>query len=374
MTKKIINSSTPPVVWSVVDKMADDCNSNFSDLYSITNELEETVQPLKDQEITATLTGSVRNSERVIIDAETGTFYGTVNTSQIVSDELSISASQITVDSSKIVVPDTATVDISIASLKIRESNSRSVPVVDNNTVSLVPVSDIAVDPSVPIFKVAADDSTQRAIFYEETVKFSGTNGIRVFSSDDGEIVIDGSSVKLDYEYVNFTDGANTQQVNLGDAVEFKGINGVAVSVASGVVTFDGLLLQQEKRNASRTVVSGTTNMILPGQSAFLNVNAFPGYMLYKVQTSGPAWVRIYPTDNFRTLDVTRSIEVDPLATSGVIAEIVTSSSQPVVVAPAVAGFNDDFPANSTAYLTVTNTSQTTRAITVSLTVLQIEA
>ena len=374
MTKKTITSSTPPVVWSVVDQMARDCDDNFVELYDLTSQLDTVVQPLKDREITATLTGSVKNNTRVLLDATTETFYGTVETSRITADTLRISARQIDFDSPSIAVPDTTTFDISLKSLHVRDNNQRSVLLLDNHQVTSVPVSEIAVDPAIPIFKVAADDSTQRAIYYEETVKFSGTNGIHVFSNEEGEIVIDGSSVKLDYEYVNFLAGTNTQQVNLGDSVEFKGINGVSVSLSNGIVTVDGLALQQEKRNATRTVVSGTTNMLLPGQQAFLNIAAFPGYMLYKVQTSGAAWVRLYPNENFRTLDALRNIEVDPQATSGVIAEIVTSSSQPVTVAPAIAGFNDDFPTNSTAYLTVTNTSSTSRAITVSLTVLQIEA
>jgi hypothetical protein len=93
-----------------------------------------------------------------------------------------------------------------------------------------------------------------------------------------------------------------------------------------------------------------------------------------KVETSAAAWVRIYTSSTARTADATRDILTDPAPGSGVLGEFITSANQSVVVTPAVLGFVDTSPVSSDIQIAVTNKSGSTAAITVTLTLLQLEA
>jgi hypothetical protein len=109
------------------------------------------------------------------------------------------------------------------------------------------------------------------------------------------------------------------------------------------------------------------------GASADLSITGFKGYALYKVQTSAAAWVRLYTTSATRTSDNSRSQTSDPLAGAGVVAEVITTGAQTQLLTPAVLGFNDDGTPGTTIYARVTNNSGSSAAITVTLTLLQLE-
>lgn len=386
MSKKILKSGTPPVVWSVFDRVVADSNSNFSELYLENELVKQTLKPLVDKNIETSITGSVRNNNRVVLDSDLGMLFGNVTGDFVTVGEIK-SPAQLKASSPEVVIQslvtdiqsttvkfsNNSTVHLSLSQLSIEDS-VKSVVVADRGKLSLVPVSELILDSSIPIFKVAADDSTQRLIHYEETVKFLGINGIKVYSNNEGEIQIDGIGVKLQHEYISLSTGVSTVQVNLGETVLVEGANGISASIVGNKLVIDGQGLQQDTRNESRVSVSVTTEMLMPNQTSFVNVTGFYGYVLYKVQTSSPAWVRVYSNSNNRSLDSTRLIEVDPSHTAGVVTEVVTTSSQPVAVVPGVIGFNDEFPITNDIPLAVTNTTSTPRSITVTLTILQIEA
>jgi hypothetical protein len=104
-----------------------------------------------------------------------------------------------------------------------------------------------------------------------------------------------------------------------------------------------------------------------------LNITGFKGYLLFKIQSSHAAWIRIYTTAAARTADVGRSEDVDPGSNSGVLVEVVTTGSQTIVIAPGVLGFNDENPTTTNIPISVTNKSGSNAAITVTLTVVQFE-
>lgn len=386
MSKKILNSGTPPVVWSVLNRAIADSNSNFSELYLENETIKQQILPLVNKNIEATLIGSVRNSSTVVLDSAERLLYGNV-TGEFVNVPKVQSTDQVTVEAPRVVIQSqtteinsntvkflqSANIQLKLDQLTVEDS-VKSVVVADSGKISLVPVSELILNNEMPIFRVAADDSTKRSIHYEETVKFSGINGIRVYSNEEGEIQIDGSGVKPTYEYISVSDGNFTSQVNLGSTLSVVGTNGISVSISNGTILFDGQSLQRDTRNESRTTLVVTTEMLMPNQTSFIDVPGYLGYVLYKIQTSSPAWVKVYTNSNNRTIDATRLITVDPSHTAGVVTEIVTTSSQPVTIAPGVIGFNDDFPVLPVIPIAVTNTTPTPRSVTVTLTVLQIEA
>ena len=124
----------------------------------------------------------------------------------------------------------------------------------------------------------------------------------------------------------------------------------------------------------SRTTVVGSTSSIAVGVSENVNITgASKGYLLYKIQVNEPAWVRIYVSDSARTADSSRAEGVDPAPGSGVIAEVITSSTnQVVLISPGTIGFNNESTVDSTIFLRVTNKAYTT-AITSTLTIVSLE-
>lgn len=104
-----------------------------------------------------------------------------------------------------------------------------------------------------------------------------------------------------------------------------------------------------------------------------MTVTGYKGYALYKIQTSAAAWIRVYTSLAARTADVSRNINTDPELGVGVIAEIISTGAQTINLAPGIIGFNDETTPTTDIYLAVTNKSGTTTAITVTLTLLQLE-
>ena len=125
----------------------------------------------------------------------------------------------------------------------------------------------------------------------------------------------------------------------------------------------------------TRTIITGTTVTLTSGNTGTVNVSGYKTYVLSKVQTSHPAWVRIYSDGTSRTNDATRLEGYDPLPGSGVIAEVITTSGNLTqLITPGVVGFNNDVVTTSTVYMNVTNKSGLTAAVSVTLSLLQLES
>ena len=125
----------------------------------------------------------------------------------------------------------------------------------------------------------------------------------------------------------------------------------------------------------SRQTFQVTTSSILNNSSANADISlTFPGYILYKVETDAAAWVRLYTDSTLRGIDSLRLIDEDPINVNGLVSEVVTVGAQTVKITPGVIGFNDESPVTNTLPISVTNLSGSTRTITVTVTVVQIEA
>jgi hypothetical protein len=124
----------------------------------------------------------------------------------------------------------------------------------------------------------------------------------------------------------------------------------------------------------SRNTSSATTGSLSNGQQGTLAITGFKGYALYKIATTHASWVRIYTSTTARDNDAARLEGEDPLPGAGVIAEVVTTGSQTVLITPGAIGFNDETPVDSNIYVYVTNKSGAPAEITVTLTLLQLEA
>jgi hypothetical protein len=119
----------------------------------------------------------------------------------------------------------------------------------------------------------------------------------------------------------------------------------------------------------------GEATGVSAGASSTINIVGPKTYVLSKVATSSPAWVRIYSDAASRTNDAARLEGTDPLPGSGVIAEVITTPGfLTQLITPGVIGFNNDSTLADVVYVSVKNTDTVTRDITVTLSLLQLEA
>ena len=124
---------------------------------------------------------------------------------------------------------------------------------------------------------------------------------------------------------------------------------------------------------SSRSSATGTTASLATNATENMSLTGFKSYMLLKIVTSDACWVRIYSSVAARTADAGRLINTDPTPSSGVIAEAVTTGAGIVALTPGAYGFSDEGVPTTSIPIAVTNKAGTTTAITVVLTILQLE-
>lgn len=126
---------------------------------------------------------------------------------------------------------------------------------------------------------------------------------------------------------------------------------------------------------STRQTVRATTGLsVAAGATENCQVSGAKSYLLSKLVTDYPAWVRIYSDGASRTADASRTEGNDPIPGTGVIVEVITSSTAlSQLITPGVLGFNNDTTATSTIYLAVTNKDASSRVINIDLTILQLE-
>jgi hypothetical protein len=124
----------------------------------------------------------------------------------------------------------------------------------------------------------------------------------------------------------------------------------------------------------ARSTVAVTTASLADAATGNVTfTGAAKGYVLYKIQTTGAAWVRIYTDISSRTADASRAEGVDPAAGAGVVAEVITTAAQTILISPGTLGFNNETSPVTEIYAAVTNKTGGTATITVTLTILTIE-
>ena len=123
----------------------------------------------------------------------------------------------------------------------------------------------------------------------------------------------------------------------------------------------------------SRGTGTGTTTSIANGATDNITITGYKGYILYKINVTGAAWVRIYTDTASRTADSSRLEGTDPTPGSGVIAEVITTSSQIILMSPGVFGFNNELSPTNNIPIAVTNKSGSPASFTVTLTIVQLE-
>jgi hypothetical protein len=220
------------------------------------------------------------------------------------------------------------------------------------------------------------------------TIAVAGQTSVAADSSTDTLTLVAGANVTITTD-----SGTDSITINAGQSNSFVSIAVAGQSpvladstsdtltlVGSGItITTDSVTDTITFSNAgsgleTRTTAVGTTGSLASLASADLNITGFKGYVLLKIQTSVAAWVRLYTDGTSRTADASRLEAVDPDPGAGVIAEVITTGGQTILMSPAVMGFNNETSPTTTIPCRVTNKSGSSAAVTVTLTLIKIEA
>ena len=118
----------------------------------------------------------------------------------------------------------------------------------------------------------------------------------------------------------------------------------------------------------------GVSASLTDGASGNVDIVGFKGYGLLSITTDKAAWVRIYANGASRTSDSSRSEVTDPSPDAGVIAEVITTGAETVLMSPSSMGFNMEATPTTNIPCAVTNKSGSTGTVSVTLNVLQLEA
>lgn len=217
--------------------------------------------------------------------------------------------------------------------------------------------------------------------------------------ADDSTLLVDAVNASIPYSVLSGTPTIPTDIADLTDTTNMLGgsanslfnNNDITVTVSNedsssytwnfgntGGLVFPDNTIQNTayisgSGLASRSTASGSTGSIANAATANVTITGFKGYLLYKIQTSAAAWVRLYTSVAARTADSSRLENEDPLPGAGVIAEIISTSAETMLITPGTIGFNDESSPNTNIELSVTNKSGSTADITVTLTIVKVE-
>jgi hypothetical protein len=151
-------------------------------------------------------------------------------------------------------------------------------------------------------------------------------------------------------------------------------IGGTALTISSGNLTVGGNVVSGAV--SGRANLSITTSSMADGANVTANIAGFKSYALFKITTSAAAWVTVYTDNASRSSDTIsgRTETQDPLPGSGVIAEVITTGANAIVMSPATIGFNNEATPTTNIPIRVKNKSGGSATITVTLTLLQMES
>jgi len=151
------------------------------------------------------------------------------------------------------------------------------------------------------------------------------------------------------------------------------GTNGqVLTTDGSGSFTFEdaggGSSLQ------SRIIRTNQTTSLADGAEEDLDITGFKAYALLSITTDKAARVRLYVKAASRTADASRAEGTDPTSDAGLIAEVITTGAETVIISPGAYGFNLENFTTTNIPCRVTNKSCSTDTVQVSLLILQLES
>ena len=150
-----------------------------------------------------------------------------------------------------------------------------------------------------------------------------------------------------------------------------SGTHSMEYNPTTGEITYDTLA---SGGLPTRSTATGTTSSLADAAQADLDITGFKSYALLTITTDRAARVRLYVSAATRTADAARAEGVDPTSDAGVIAEVITTGADTVIISPGAYGFNLESSPTTNIPCRVTNKSGGTSTVQVDLNILQLEA
>jgi hypothetical protein len=123
----------------------------------------------------------------------------------------------------------------------------------------------------------------------------------------------------------------------------------------------------------ARNAAAGPTASIAQGIATDIDITGHKSYALMAIETSHAAWVTIYANNSVRVSDNSRTETTDPAPDSGIIAEVITTGAETVLISPGTIGYNFESTPTTNIPVKVRNKGNSAQAITVTLTILKLE-
>jgi hypothetical protein len=201
-------------------------------------------------------------------------------------------------------------------------------------------------------------------------------NSNEVFGSDS-DFTYDTNSKTLHVPNASIT-GNVTAGHFVGDGSYLTNITIPGANVTSAVAyatTANAVAWGNVTQRPSRVTQTATTSSIPAGNYANITINGFKGYALYSIHVNAAAWVTVYSSISARSNDITsgRTSSADPTPGSGVLCEVITTGDSIQTFTPAIIGFSGESSPSTDIQLKVTNEDISSAAISVTLTLLQLE-
>lgn len=153
-----------------------------------------------------------------------------------------------------------------------------------------------------------------------------------------------------------------------GDVLQYDATNGVYVNAPGGGGGGGGFT-----RNDTLNITTASL-AALATEVGTLDITSGVGALI-KIVSNKSAWVRFYSTSAARTADAGRSYTVDPAPGVGCIADFLfPAGGSTIPVSPPMILTNLDSTPDTIVYYSVQNRSGSTTAVSVTLTVLPMEA
>ena len=215
---------------------------------------------------------------------------------------------------------------------------------------------------------VNTDSGSVTAAGVVDELYILGGTGISTSTNVSGHVIITasgggGGSQNL-WSTITGDSGFTTANTTT-DNLTIAGGTGITSAVIGDTLTISS--------SRTRTTANVTTGSIANNSSTDATITGFKTYALYKIQTTAASWVRLYTDTASRTADASRTQGVDPAPEAGVVAEIITTGADTVLMSPFVGGFNNESSPTTDIPIKVTNLSGGSTTFTITLTLLQLE-
>jgi len=214
---------------------------------------------------------------------------------------------------------------------------------------------------------VVADTST-------DTLTLVAGNNVTITTNDSTDSITINATHPNTFTNIAVAGQSSLLADNVNDTLTLVGAGGITITTNDSTDTLTITGGGGGSGLESRSTAAGTTSSLANSASADLNITGFKGYALLKIQTSVAAWIRLYTDAASRSSDSSRLEGVDPSPDAGVIAEVITTGNQTILMSPGVIGFNNEASPTTTIPVRVTNKSGSTAAVTVTLTLIKLEA